>query len=223
MLIGHLVEDLGQLGGVVLADGEDDGLADLATDRVAQGVFQEGLAEERLVASEKNCFSKSRCLKASSSSSPLIVGERDGEALLGQEFGGDLGAGIHDGGVDQKAVLHAVEQRVAKGGLAALAAKGAVGVQQQAALSFARVRLVALALSKLLQIIPGRGREAEFIAEKYSNTARALPPMERWASSEMTRSKSVGENRRWYLLLKSSDCTVVTTISALRQSSRFSL
>ena len=47
--------------------------------------------------------------------------------------------------------------------------------------------------------------------------------MERWASSEMTKSKSVGENRVWYLLLNSSDCTVVTTISALRQSSRFSL
>jgi len=47
--------------------------------------------------------------------------------------------------------------------------------------------------------------------------------MERCASSEITRSKSVGEKSRWYLLLKSSDCTVVTTISARRQSSRFSL
>ena len=44
--VGHLVEDLRQLGGVVLADGEDDRLADLAADRVAQGVLQEGLAEE---------------------------------------------------------------------------------------------------------------------------------------------------------------------------------
>ena len=46
MLVGHLVEDLRQLGGVVLADGEDDRLADLAADRVAQGVFQERLAED---------------------------------------------------------------------------------------------------------------------------------------------------------------------------------
>ncbi len=41
-----------------------------------------------------------------------------------------------------------------------------------------------------------------------------LSPMERRASSEMTRSKSVGEKSCWYLLLKRSDWTVVTTISA---------
>ena len=39
--VGHLVENLRELGGVVLADGEDDGLADLAADRIAQGVFEE--------------------------------------------------------------------------------------------------------------------------------------------------------------------------------------
>ena len=44
--VGHLVEDLRQLGGVVLADGEDDRLADLAADRIAQGVLEERLAEE---------------------------------------------------------------------------------------------------------------------------------------------------------------------------------
>ena len=44
--VGHLVEDLRQLGGVVLADREDDGLADLPADRIAQGIFQKGLAEE---------------------------------------------------------------------------------------------------------------------------------------------------------------------------------
>ena len=31
---------------MVLADRKDDGLADFAADRVAQGVFQKGLAEE---------------------------------------------------------------------------------------------------------------------------------------------------------------------------------
>jgi hypothetical protein len=69
--VGHLVEDLRQFGGVVLADGKDDGLADFATDRIAQGVFEEGLAEEWLVASEKKRFSNSRCLKASCWSSPV--------------------------------------------------------------------------------------------------------------------------------------------------------
>jgi hypothetical protein len=42
----------------------------------------------------------------------------DDEALVGQQLGGDLGAGVHHGGVDQEAVLHAVEQRIAEGGLA---------------------------------------------------------------------------------------------------------
>ena len=44
--VGHLIENLRQLGGVILADGEDDGLADLFADWIAQGVFQKGLAEE---------------------------------------------------------------------------------------------------------------------------------------------------------------------------------
>ena len=44
--VGHLVENLRELGGVILADGEDDGLADLAADRIAQRIFEKGLAEE---------------------------------------------------------------------------------------------------------------------------------------------------------------------------------
>ena len=46
-----------------------------------------------------------------------IVGKRDNEALFGKQFGGDLGAGIHHRGIDQVAFLHAVDQRVAVGGL----------------------------------------------------------------------------------------------------------
>ncbi len=42
--VGHLVEDLRQLRGVVLTDGKDDGLTDLTAHRIAQGVLQEGLA-----------------------------------------------------------------------------------------------------------------------------------------------------------------------------------
>ena len=34
-LVGHFVEDLGQLGGMVLADGKDNGFPDLTADRVA--------------------------------------------------------------------------------------------------------------------------------------------------------------------------------------------
>ena len=97
------------------------------------------LQKSWLVASAKKRFSNSRCLKASCWSSPVVVGERDDEALFGEQLGGDLGAGVHHGRVDQVAVLHAVEQGVAEGRLAVLAAEGAVGVEQQAALGLARV------------------------------------------------------------------------------------
>jgi hypothetical protein len=65
--VGQFVEDLGQLGGVVLADGEDDGLAEFAADRVAQAFFRKVWQNRRLVASEKNFFSKSRWKKLSCS------------------------------------------------------------------------------------------------------------------------------------------------------------
>ena len=44
--VGHLVENLRQLTRVVLADGKDDGLSNLATDGIAERVFEERLAEE---------------------------------------------------------------------------------------------------------------------------------------------------------------------------------
>src|SRR3970040_1273568 len=68
-----------------------------------------------------------------------VVRERDDEALFGKELGGDLGAGIHHRRTDEVALLHAVKQGVAEGRLAVLAAKSAVGVQQQATLGLARV------------------------------------------------------------------------------------
>ena len=60
--VGHLVEDLRQLGGVVLADGEDDGLADLAADGSRRAFSRNVLQKSWLVASEKKRFSNSRCL-----------------------------------------------------------------------------------------------------------------------------------------------------------------
>ena len=44
--IGHLVENMRQFGGVVLAYGKDDGLTNLAADRITQSVFHEGFAKE---------------------------------------------------------------------------------------------------------------------------------------------------------------------------------
>lgn len=43
--VGHFVQNLGKLGRVVLADGKDDCLAEFARHRVAQSMFEEGLAE----------------------------------------------------------------------------------------------------------------------------------------------------------------------------------
>ena len=164
--VGHLVEDLRQLGGVVLADGEDDGLADLPADRIAQGVFQEGLAEELVGGVGEEALLELALLEGLLLVFAGIVGERDDEALFGKQFGGDLGAGIHHRGVDQVAFLHAVEQRVAVGGLAVLAAEGAVGVQQQSALGFARVAGGGLGLVEPLEVVAGRGGEAELVADE---------------------------------------------------------
>jgi len=44
--VGHLIQDLRQFGGVVLADCKDNRLAYLPADGIAQGVFQKGFAEE---------------------------------------------------------------------------------------------------------------------------------------------------------------------------------
>ena len=108
--VGHLVEDLRQLGGVVLADGEDDGLADLAADRIAQGVFEEGLAEELVGGVGEEALLELALLEGLLLVLAVVVGERDDEALFGEQFGGDLGAGIHHRRIDQEAFLHAVQQ-----------------------------------------------------------------------------------------------------------------
>ena len=69
-------------------------------------------------------------------------------------------------GLIRIAVLHAVEQRVAEGRLAVLAAEGAVGVEQQAALGFARVAGGGLGLVEPLEVVARRGGEAELVADE---------------------------------------------------------
>ena len=164
--VGHLVEDLRQLGGVVLADGEDDGLADLAADRIAQGVFQKGLAEELVGGVGEEALLELALLEGLLLVFAGVVGERDDEALFGKQLGGDLGAGIHHRGIDQEAVLHAIEQGVAEGRLAVLAAEGAVGVEQQAALGLARVAGGGLGAVEPLEVVARRGGEAELVADE---------------------------------------------------------
>ena len=51
-----------------------------------------------------------------------VVGERDDEALVGEQLGGYVGAGIDHCGINEVPVLDAVEKRVTERRLAAFAA-----------------------------------------------------------------------------------------------------
>ena len=151
---------------MVLADGEHDGLADLAADRIAQGVLQEGLAEELVGGLGVEALLELALLVGLAVILSLGIGERDDEPLLGEELRGHFRAGVHHGRVDQVSVIHAVEQRISEGGVPALAAEGAVGVEEEAPFGFARVMRRGAVLSGALQIVAGRGRQAELAAHE---------------------------------------------------------
>ena len=92
--VGHLVENLRQLARVVLADGKDDGLANLAADRVAQGILEKGLAEQLdWWPSAEEALLELALPVASLWSSPVVILEFDDEALVGKELGGDRRCG----------------------------------------------------------------------------------------------------------------------------------
>ena len=95
------------------ADREHDGLADFATDRIAQGVFDEGLAEERIGGIAKETSFELALLECLLLVLACVVSEGDDEALVGEEFRGDLRAGVHNRRVDQVTVLDTVQQRIA--------------------------------------------------------------------------------------------------------------
>ena len=100
-----------------------------------------------LVASEKNRFQLPllECLFMLVAG---VVGEGDDKTLVRQQLGGHFRSGVHHGGIDEVPVLHSVEQRVSERGFSALAAEGAIGVQQQPALGLTRSRTVWPPLSK---------------------------------------------------------------------------
>ncbi len=83
--VGHLVEDLRQLGGVVLADGKDDRLADLAADRVAHGVFQKCLAQELVGSVGEEALLELALLEGRLLVLAGVVGEVYDEALFGEQ------------------------------------------------------------------------------------------------------------------------------------------
>ena len=109
---------------------------------------------------------------------------------------------------------------MAEGRLAVPAAKGAVGIEHQPALGLARVAGWWVGLVEAFEVVAGRGGEAEFVADEVVEH-RARIAADGAVGFVGDDQIEVGRrNSRWYLLLKSSDRTAVTTISARRQSSR---
>ena len=173
--VRQLVQRLRQAGRVLLAHGEDDGLAHLAADRVAQGVLEEGAAEERVRGRGEEALPEIALVERLLAllAARLVEGAH-GVALVREELRGHLGAGVHHGGVHEDVVAHAVEQGVAEGGLAALAAERAVGVEQQPALGLARI--ARRGPVQALQVVPRRGREPQLPArEILEDGARVAP------------------------------------------------
>lgn len=77
---------------------------------VTQGVFQKRLAQELVGAVGEETLLELALLEGLLLVLGGVIGERDDKALLRKQRGGDLGAGVHHGRVDQKALLHAIKQ-----------------------------------------------------------------------------------------------------------------
>ncbi len=164
--VGHLVKDLRELARVMLADSEDNGLPNLAADRVAQGIFEEGFAEELVGGLGEESLLKLPLLERLAVVVAFVVLERDDETIVRKKLRGDGAAGIDDGRVDEEAILDAIKEGVAEGGLAVVAAKGAVGIEHETALELARVFGGQLVFIELLEVVERRGGEAKLVADK---------------------------------------------------------
>ena len=164
--VGHLVEDLGQLGGVVLADCEEDGFADLTTYRVPESVFEEGLAEDLVGGFREEASLELALPIGLFVVLAVVIGERYDEALFGEEFGSNFGARVHHCWIDEETVSYPVDQRVAKGRLPALAAEGPVGVHEKAAFGLAWVPCPGFVGVEALQIVARCCGESEFVTNE---------------------------------------------------------
>ena len=107
--MGHFVEYVGQVGGVVLADSEDNGLANFPADGVAQGIFEKSLAEKHVGGVGKESLLELALFVGFVVILALGIGERNDEALLREELCCHIGAGINNGWVDQDAIFYAIE------------------------------------------------------------------------------------------------------------------
>ncbi len=95
---------------MVLADGKDDGLADFATYRITQRILKKGLAEKLVGGIGKESLFELALLECFLLIISGFVGKRNNETFFRKQVGGNLRAGIHDGGIDQKALFYAIEQ-----------------------------------------------------------------------------------------------------------------
>ena len=107
--IRHLVENLGQLARMHLANREHDGLAHFAANRVAQRVLHEGLAEDLIGAFGKEALLELALLEGFLLVLALVVLEFDHEAVFRQQLGGDFATRVHHGRIDQESVLHPIQ------------------------------------------------------------------------------------------------------------------
>ena len=164
--VGHYVQYLRQLGRVVLADGEDDGFADFAADGITQGVFQKSLTKQLVGCIREKAFLELALFVGFFLIVAAVVGVVDNKAFFGQQLGGDVSARIDDGGVDEVALFHAIEQGIAERGLAVFATEGAIGIEQQAAFGFAWVARRRFGFVESLQVIARRGGQPQFVANE---------------------------------------------------------
>jgi hypothetical protein len=81
---------------VVLADGKDDRLADLAADRVAQRMFEEGFAENLVGGFGEETLLELAVLISLLTLRAIFVGELNKEALVGEQLGSDIAAGVNN-------------------------------------------------------------------------------------------------------------------------------
>jgi len=91
----HLVEQLGDLRGVCLADAEADRLADLSRERVEQSMVHECLAELPIGLVGEELALEIRRVEELLHLFAFLVLDHHGIALFGEQLGGDLGARVH--------------------------------------------------------------------------------------------------------------------------------
>ncbi|OQC04805.1 MAG: hypothetical protein BWX80_02323 [Candidatus Hydrogenedentes bacterium ADurb.Bin101] len=172
--VGHLVQLLDDPRRVVLPDAEDDGLADLAAERVAQCVFHEGVAENSIRFVGEELLLEVLAEEGLLDKFAVLVFLHDGIALVRQQFGGDFCSGIHDDRIQEVAFADAVYEAVAEGRRAGLASECLVGVKQLPTFPFAGVAGIDPGWVKLLEVVLRGGGKTEFVADEVLENGAAV-------------------------------------------------